>query len=212
MKFLTLTLLGLFAVFNSYAQSCSRSGSITNASSYANISGDISLVKVADTVWIKLESNFTTTSAPDLDVYIGNAENSVQNAIKIEPLKSFTGEQLYKLPLGTNVNDYNVVTIHCTQYNSLFGYALMTTGDCEFTTSSTEIVKNQLVISTNNNLITWQQENTNQNSQFTLFNISGNLIATATGSNGNFFAPNTGIYILQEFTNGKVTNHKIVVN
>ncbi len=68
--------------------------------------------------------NFSTsTSAPDLRIYVSKAGNNVSNAIEIGSLNQRSGAQSWNLPAGTNINEYRYVLVWCKQFSALYGTA-----------------------------------------------------------------------------------------
>lgn len=137
MKNSILGFLLFTATIAANAQVCERTGTLVKTD--VNLSGNVLLKFEGDSLVIQL-LNFSTESGPDLDVYLSNEPNPVATGIKIDALKSFTGDQEYLVSSSVGIDDYKYVVVHCTQYNHLFGYALLNdkTGDCEGSVSTSE--------------------------------------------------------------------------
>lgn len=116
-------------------QACIRTGELVQTD--VSLSGDVTLKFEGDSLVIQFASNFVTDAGPDLDVYLSNEPNPVATGIKIDPLKSFSGSQEYLVPSNIHIDDFKYIVVHCTQYNHLFGYALLgdKTGGCSGTVS-----------------------------------------------------------------------------
>ncbi|HEY4673462.1 MAG TPA: DM13 domain-containing protein [Nitrososphaerales archaeon] len=71
---------------------------------------------------------FTTPNGPDLVVYLTkntgpSTRQDVRDGIQLAPLKSVMGKQVYEIPEGVDVNQFNSVTIHCRAFNVPWSYA-----------------------------------------------------------------------------------------
>lgn len=97
------------------------SGTFTNGP-YGTVMGTAEVFKNADeTLDLKLE-NFNTSNGPDLYVYISKEAMPI-NFISLRKLKSTTGNQVYPISGMPEFMEYKYITIHCQEYNHLFGYA-----------------------------------------------------------------------------------------
>ena len=72
--------------------------------------------------------DFTTPNGPDLVVYLTkntgpSTRQDVRDGIQLAPLKSVMGKQVYEIPEGVDVNQFNSVTIHCRAFNVPWSYA-----------------------------------------------------------------------------------------
>lgn len=97
-----------------------NSGSFSNGP-YGSVSGNAKLYAADGRYQLALE-NFTSSSGPDLKVYLSQ-ELSPMNFINLGSLRSFTGNQVYSVPDGSNPETYKYVLIYCKQYSHLFGSA-----------------------------------------------------------------------------------------
>ena len=100
----------------------SNSGKFMNGP-YGNISGYAGIYKNNNEYQVVLDS-FATNNGPDLYVYLSKEVMPV-NFISLGKLKSTGGNQVYNIPVNTNLMEYKYVCVHCRQYNHLFGYALI---------------------------------------------------------------------------------------
>ncbi|MCS4538329.1 MAG: DM13 domain-containing protein [Thaumarchaeota archaeon] len=72
--------------------------------------------------------DFTTPNGPDLVIYLTkntgpSTRQDVRDGIQLAPLKSTTGKQVYEIPEGVDVSQFNSVTIHCRAFNVPWSYA-----------------------------------------------------------------------------------------
>lgn len=89
---------------------------------YGTTMGTASIIKAGNQYKALLEG-FTVSNGPDLHVML-SAEPMPVNFIDLGSIKSTNGNQLYDIPNATpNLNLYRYVSIHCVEYNHLFGYA-----------------------------------------------------------------------------------------
>ena len=83
--------------------------------------GLVKVYKKAGIYSITLE-DFTSTNGPDVHLYLAQEATPV-HIIDIGKLKSFTGNQIYTVKGSPDFSKYTFATIHCQQYNVVFGYA-----------------------------------------------------------------------------------------
>lgn len=88
---------------------------------YGTVSGSVMVYEANGKRQLKL-SNFSTTSGPDLKVYLSK-EIQPLNFIKLGDLKSTAGNQVYDIVGSPDLAQYKYALIHCEQYNHLFGSA-----------------------------------------------------------------------------------------
>lgn len=97
------------------------SGTFTNGP-YGKVMGTAAVFKnVDETLAVKLE-NFNTTNGPDLYVYLSKEAMPI-HFISLGKLKSTSGNQVYPISGMPEFMEYQYITIHCQEYNHLFGYA-----------------------------------------------------------------------------------------
>lgn len=106
-------------------------GSFRGASASYPASGTAEIVRLKDGgLGLKLHGNFSVRSAPDLRVWLSEA-NAPRNAKSAEAakyvdlgrLKSSTGEQIYRIPADVDVKSIGSVVIWCRAFSSFFGSA-----------------------------------------------------------------------------------------
>jgi len=90
-------------------------------------SGTWKIVKNGEDHYVVLDSQFKTSKAPDLKLFLSKksassltSKNATKGAVRIAKLTSNKGAQRYKLPKGTNPADYKTLMIHCEQYSKLW--------------------------------------------------------------------------------------------
>lgn len=90
---------------------------------YGSVTGNVEIVK-QDTTLALLLKNFSSSSGPDLHVYLSQERLPV-NFIDLGSLRSNSGEQAYSIPRNTSLTQYKYALIHCKAYNHLFGSAAL---------------------------------------------------------------------------------------
>ena len=94
-------------------------------------SGTASIQEENGKAFIVFGFDFSTPAGPDLVVYLTSNSGpttraDLQAGLEVAQLKSTTGEQIYPLPAGTDLTQYNSVTIHCKRFNVPWSYAPLT--------------------------------------------------------------------------------------
>ena len=90
---------------------------------YGNVSGTAEIVK-QDSVFALVIKNFSSSSGPDLHVYLSQERQPV-NFVDLGSLRSTNGMQAYSIPSHANLISYKYALIHCKAYNHLFGSAAL---------------------------------------------------------------------------------------
>lgn len=90
---------------------------------YGTVSGKAEIYKKLNTFEVKLV-NFNSTNGPALHVFISK-ESMPVNFIDLGSLKSTSGNQVYSVTGMPDFGDYKYISIHCVEYNHLFGSALL---------------------------------------------------------------------------------------
>lgn len=92
--------------------------------------GDARLVQKADGSLEIHFTNFTVTNGPDLKVYVSSQSNPEKASdvldstwASVSHLKGNKGDQVYRLPAGTMVEDLKSVVIWCEAFSVLFASA-----------------------------------------------------------------------------------------
>jgi hypothetical protein len=68
--------------------------------------------------------DFTSSNGPALHVFLSKEKMPV-NYIDLGSLKSTKGNQLYSVKGMPNIGVYQYISIHCVEYNHLFGSAML---------------------------------------------------------------------------------------
>jgi uncharacterized protein YjdB len=71
---------------------------------------------------VQTGANFdTSTSAPDLRIYLSNSGNGTTNAIEIATLNQRSGAQSWNIPTNVNITSYRYVVVWCKQFSANYG-------------------------------------------------------------------------------------------
>lgn len=98
------------------------SGSFTSGP-YGTTSGSAEIYLQNTTYVVKL-NNLSTSNGPALHVYLSKEAMPI-NYFDLGNLKSISGNQVYSINGNPNFSEYKYISIHCVQYNHLFGSALL---------------------------------------------------------------------------------------
>ena len=90
---------------------------------YGSAMGKAEVYKKGNLFEVKL-ANFTVSNGPALHVFISKEAMPV-NFIDLGSLKSTNGNQIYSVSTMPDFASYKYISIHCVDYNHLFGYALL---------------------------------------------------------------------------------------
>ncbi|MFY7965041.1 MAG: DM13 domain-containing protein [Chitinophagaceae bacterium] len=90
---------------------------------YGTVSGKAEIYKQVNQLSVKL-SGFLSSNGPALHVYLSKEAMPI-NFIDLGVLKSTNGNQVYNISGTPDFTDYKYISIHCIDYNHLFGYALL---------------------------------------------------------------------------------------
>ncbi|MDA1334578.1 MAG: DM13 domain-containing protein [bacterium] len=104
----------------------SRSGTFQNVNYMT--SGGATLEKRGDGHFVVFGDDFETPNGPDLQIYLTKNltttnRGDIKDGIILGKLKSTKGKQVYKIPSGTNIEEFNSVSIHCRAFNVPWSYA-----------------------------------------------------------------------------------------
>ena len=94
------------------------SGNFSNGP-YGSVSGRAEIFK-QDNKYVLALKMFTTSSGPDLHVYLSKEVQPV-NFIDLGKLRQNSGDQLYSINTVPDFSQYKYALIHCQQFNHLFG-------------------------------------------------------------------------------------------
>lgn len=90
---------------------------------YGRVTGKGEVYKKATEIEVKL-AGFNSSNGPALHVYISK-ESMPINYIDLGALKSVVCNQVYKVTGMPDFLSYKYISIHCVDYNHLFGFALL---------------------------------------------------------------------------------------
>ncbi len=96
------------------------SGAFTSGP-YGNTSGTAEIYVQGSNYLVKLV-NFSSSNGPALHVYLSKEAMPI-NYFDLGSLKSTNGSQVYNIAGMPDFNQYKFISIHCVQYNHLFGSA-----------------------------------------------------------------------------------------
>lgn len=88
---------------------------------YGKVYGTAEVYQQNNTYLLKLQG-FSTSNGPALHVMLSK-EATPQHFIDLGPIKSTNGDQVYTIPGKPVFSSYKFVSIHCVEYNHLFGFA-----------------------------------------------------------------------------------------
>jgi plastocyanin len=71
---------------------------------------------------LRFTEQFSTSSGPDLDVYLSNSQQIDASSLLVAPLEDTAGAQSYDLPDSISMGDYSHVVVYCTEFSALWGY------------------------------------------------------------------------------------------
>jgi hypothetical protein len=91
-------------------------------------SGSASLVEKDGKNFLMFGDDFSTPNGPDLVVYFTKnsaptSRDDIVQGIELTKLKSIKGKQVYELPIGIDVSQFNSVSIHCRAFNVPWSFA-----------------------------------------------------------------------------------------
>ncbi len=91
-------------------------------------SGTATLEQKEGQSFIVFQDDFETPNGPDLVVYLTKntaptQRNDIRAGVQLGKLKSITGKQVYAIPPGIDVAEFNSVSIHCRAFNVPWSYA-----------------------------------------------------------------------------------------
>lgn len=174
-----LTLLTVFVCLTTglNAQNCHRIGNFVGAGD-VDVKGSVTMELQANgELHLKLSSDFVSDTGPDLDIYLGTGDRVDAFSVKVEALGSLSGAQTYIVPSAISMDDFQYVTIHCTQYNHYYGAAKLgvKSGDCSaLNTQNVLPVGLQLKVSAQG--VTVISNKIYDQAELKIFNLQGSLL------------------------------------
>jgi hypothetical protein len=126
---------GLFISIRMHAQICNRTvNSFVAAPGGYTINGTALLEDVNGSLTLYFDNAFSTTSGPDLHVYLAANLSAPttpgNNHMDLGSLISISGQQSYQLNPGVMISDFNYVLIHCNTFNHFWGGGMLGTINC----------------------------------------------------------------------------------
>lgn len=109
-------------------------GEIIGKGSFQNLnymsSGDAYIQKKADQYYAVFDQNFKTPNGPDIRVYLTKnsaptQRDDIKAGIELGVLKSVDGKQTYAIPIGTKIEDFHSISLHCKAFNVPWSYAVL---------------------------------------------------------------------------------------
>lgn len=187
----------LIGALHTNAQTCTRTGSFQGTD--VSVVGTATFIQNGSTKTIELGTDFLSDSGPDLDVYLSPDPNPVANGIKLEALTSLSGTQTYDVPVGIEINDYEYIVVHCTQYNHLYGYALLNTasGNCSLAlgTDDAKSLKNFKLVQSDKG-ISFISENELSKPSVKIYDLNGKLVLETNTVSKTLLIKDSGIYFV----------------
>ncbi|MGR3291889.1 MAG: DM13 domain-containing protein [Paracoccaceae bacterium] len=105
-------------------------GTFAGVDSVHQAMGEVTLLRQPDGKVLLQFANFEVTNGPDLKVWMishpdpqgaGDVKGSEQ--LRLSQLKGNIGDQVYRLPEGTDVSTFKSVVIYCEQFSFMFASA-----------------------------------------------------------------------------------------
>jgi hypothetical protein len=107
--------------------STKRTGSFTGAGDgFHNAEGLAKIIPLGDRGSILRLENFKSTNGPNVHLYLAT-DKAASNFIDLGRLKANNGNHNYNVPIGTDLNKYNMALIWCKDFSVLFGSAQLKT-------------------------------------------------------------------------------------
>lgn len=208
--FFALSILTSLTAFSQ--DECQRNGAIQATD--VTIGGTASLIYRGDSLVVVLGSDFATESGPDLDVYLSNEPNPVSTGIKLSALGGFFGKQAYEVSPAVNIEDYRYISIHCTQYNHLFGYADLgePTGECSTALTSVDVKLGEIKVVARKGSIRVRAEGLSiANFRAEIYNQNGQLVGASKDYSYNQPIDTAGFYFVKLYSDTSIRTEKVIV-
>jgi len=105
-------------------------GTFSGTDAFHKSEGQVALVRQPDGSFELQFSNFSVTNGPDLKVWMisdpspeGGGDVKAAQQLRLSQLKGNIGDQVYRIPAGTDVSAFKSVVIYCQQFSALFAVA-----------------------------------------------------------------------------------------
>lgn len=130
-NFLKTLVISVLIGFTSNAQILNNSviafGQLKGFNVLHKAEGMVSLVKMNQGLYLNLAKEFKVTEGPDLFLMLRNSRNNKVGMFIVNPLKQYSGPQMYKVNLTEqDLVKYDQVIIYCKRFSALFGSAVLT--------------------------------------------------------------------------------------
>ena len=108
------------------------SGTVARSGKFQNLNymtdGSVFIMYIDGHPNVVFGEDFSTPDGPNLVLYLTKnsgktTRDDIRAGIELMPLKSTKGMQVYELPDGIDIGQYNSVTIHCKAFNVPWSYA-----------------------------------------------------------------------------------------
>ncbi|OYZ23251.1 MAG: hypothetical protein B7Y39_05530 [Bdellovibrio sp. 28-41-41] len=124
---LVFVLVGLGSSAQILNNSVVASGQFMGSDSMHKAQGQVALVKMNQGLYLNLAKEFKVTEGPDLFLMLRNSRNSKVGMFIVNPLKQYSGAQMYKVNLTEqDLIKYDQVIVYCKRFSALFGSAALT--------------------------------------------------------------------------------------
>ncbi len=110
-----------------------RAGELLDSGQFVTVdpdhetTGTVEILKKENRVYVRLAEDFSTANGPDVNLLL-HKKNPPQSFdqgdyLTLGELKSFNGTQVYQVPEGVALDEYNSVVVWCKKFNIVFGTA-----------------------------------------------------------------------------------------
>jgi hypothetical protein len=179
------------------AQTCTRTGSFQGTD--VSVVGTAKFIQDGSTKTIELGTDFVSDSGPDLDVYLSPDPNPVADGIRLEALTNLSGTQTFDVPVGIDINEYQYIVIHCTQYGHLYGYANLgtATGNCSLALGTDDAKRLEgFKIVQSGKGINFTSNNNLSSPSVKIYDLNGKLVLESNTVSETLLIKNSGIYFV----------------
>ncbi len=126
---LVMGVLMLLAVGNESvrAEQLLDSGQFVTVDPDHRTTGTVEILKKENRIYVRLAEDFSTAEGPDVNLLF-HKKNPPKgfnqgDYVTLGELKSFNGTQVYQVPQGVALDEYNSVVVWCKKFNIVFGAA-----------------------------------------------------------------------------------------
>ena len=98
-----------------------RTGNIQVTSNYI-LEGSFSLIEEDERLILNFEDDYEASPGlPGLYIYLTNNPNSINGALEISRVTTFSGAHSYEIPEGTGIDDFQFILYFCKPFNVKIG-------------------------------------------------------------------------------------------